>query len=263
MFGDKAAEPAVKRLYINKEVRQERLSEIEHDLERVNEGIQYKVKRRSMAESTKNYKLCEELTEQIRESEREVTKLKLEVNIYRTKEKKSLSYQKHFSASSSESESCPPVPRRPRLSSDSGGSTEILRRSFSSSPSPSLFSEYGAESPFEPIQPSQALSESIDLTECSPCSDDVSEIASPSVLFSSQGNHHHRSPSMYTSSPNSPLLTDENSVVSPNSSQLVSSPGISSLDSQSQIVLQIQPTLSDQVPNALDSLSSNPHENFQ
>lgn len=50
------------------------------------------------------------------------------------KEKKSLSYQKKRSTSSSESDLCPPA-ARPRLSS--GGSTEILEQSFSSSPSPS------------------------------------------------------------------------------------------------------------------------------
>lgn len=226
----------------------------------MNEGIQYKIKRRLIAESTKNYKLCDDLTEQIRESEHEARKLKMELKNYRTKEKKSLSFKKKRSTSSSESESCQPTPHRPRLmSSDSGSSTEILRQSFSSSPSPSVISESNSvESSLESTsQLSQAPMESVDLTECPSPTDKLSEIASSPIMFASQCDQRDRS--LATLSPSSLLPADKNGTVSSESSQqIVSSPGISSLDNQFQISLS--PVTDTQ--STLESSSSS-HEIFQ
>lgn len=82
------------------------MEEIELDMQRIKEGMQYKMKRRSVAKNAKNYKLCEELTDLIRESEREARRLELELKNYHDKEKKSLSYKKKRSTSSSESDIC-------------------------------------------------------------------------------------------------------------------------------------------------------------
>ena len=103
-------------------------------MSRLTESIQYKESRRSQAEVSKNYKLCEDLTDEIRDNERERGTLRFELNKYKLSEKRSQSYHRNkkrheqsAGGSTSESDMSPPLSRRPRLSySDSGSSTDVL-----------------------------------------------------------------------------------------------------------------------------------------
>jgi len=169
------------------------MNEIEHELQRIKEGIQYKEKRRSVAETAKNYKVCEEVTDTIRESEREARKLELELKNYHEKEKKSSSYKKKRCTSSSESDVCP-HPVRPRLmSSDSGGSTEIWEQSSScASPSASIFSE-GVDSSFEPRSPSYSPMVSSPSSPVSVPHDDENNLTGTASL-GDQSQTHDSSP---------------------------------------------------------------------
>ena len=239
LFVDKSPEPAIKRLYINKQIRQERMNEIEHELQRIKEGIQYKEKRRAVAETSKNYKLCEELTDTIRESEREARKLELELKNYHEKEKKSLSYKKKRSTSSSESDVCPRAVRPRLASSNSGGSTEIWEQSSScASPSTSILSETVDDPSFEPQSPTMISSPQMFSSPSSPASvppDDQNNLSGTASL-GDQSQTHVSSPDF------------------DNQAQVIPFPPANDAEAIS----------SNQLQNASShSSSSNPHEIFQ
>ena len=104
-FQDPSEEPAAKRVYINKQTRRDKLNAIQDELDRLKESIKYKEKRITQAETDKKYKLCEDLTEEIRECERECRKLQNERKKYEDKDAKSRLYHRKNSRAVSSSES--------------------------------------------------------------------------------------------------------------------------------------------------------------
>ena len=104
-FQDRSEEPAAKRVYMSMQTRRDKLNAIQEELDRLKESIKYKEKRRSQAETDKKYKLCEDLTEEIRECERERRKLQNERKKYEDKDAKSRLYHRKNSRAVSSSES--------------------------------------------------------------------------------------------------------------------------------------------------------------
>lgn len=57
--------PIAKRKKVNQAARLARMNTLEDDIKNIKERIPYKEKRRQVAEDTKNYRLCDEITEEI------------------------------------------------------------------------------------------------------------------------------------------------------------------------------------------------------
>ncbi len=85
--------PRPTRAKISAEVRLKRISALEVDIANLNEQTRFKEKRRQQAESIRNYKLCEEITEEIGLICQQKRKLSEELAIFREKERKAKWYQ--------------------------------------------------------------------------------------------------------------------------------------------------------------------------
>lgn len=83
---------AAKRPKVDGEVRKLRIKEIEDDVKSFKESIKFKERRRLQAESARDYKVCEDLTVEIRENQHKVRELEAELKLYQAKEKKSMGY---------------------------------------------------------------------------------------------------------------------------------------------------------------------------
>lgn len=85
--------PSPKRSKISKEFREQRMKEVEDELQNLCERIEYKEKRRRIAEDARNYKLCEEITEEIGESKKRKQELQAELSQLLKRDKKSRWYR--------------------------------------------------------------------------------------------------------------------------------------------------------------------------
>ena len=104
-------QPSSKRPKIDGQIRTLRMTEIHDDIKSFKDSIKFKERRRLQAESSREYKVCEDLTVEIREHQRKIRELEAELKSYEAKEKKSKGYhrrkslmQKSPSPLSSESE---------------------------------------------------------------------------------------------------------------------------------------------------------------
>ena len=76
------------------EVRQKRISALEEEITNLEKQLHFKEKRRQQAESTRNYKLCEEITEEIRFVSHQKRDLSEELCKFKEKERKAKWYLK-------------------------------------------------------------------------------------------------------------------------------------------------------------------------
>jgi len=127
---------------INFELRQRRMKELKDDIMQLDEEIAIKHKRREQAESIRNYKLCDELTEEMGRLKKQCRELQNELKAFERKEKKAQWYQnrKHKSAvaessqveanrikcQSSDMDSDCPLTSPPSVSSVASDTTVIL-----------------------------------------------------------------------------------------------------------------------------------------
>ena len=81
-------------------IRVSRMKSLEEDIKSLGERISYKEKRRKAAEDVKNYRLCDEITEEIMSLSREKRELTAELKLLNQKECQSKSYFKRKSRSS-------------------------------------------------------------------------------------------------------------------------------------------------------------------
>ena len=92
---------APKRRKLNKEYREQRMKELQEELQNVRERVEYKEKRRRTSEDMRNYKACEEITEEIGELKKKRQGLQAELTALEKRDKKSKWYQKRKIANSS------------------------------------------------------------------------------------------------------------------------------------------------------------------
>lgn len=102
--------PLPKRKKINQAARLERMKTLEDDLKSMKERISYKQKRRQIAEETKNYRLCDDITEEIAAISKESRQLEAELKLLTKKDVFSKQYQRRTckSMNKSSSETCSP-----------------------------------------------------------------------------------------------------------------------------------------------------------
>lgn len=89
--GDEVQNPKPKRLKADFEVRMTRMKELQ-EIQQFKEHIKFKEKRLQQAEGSKNYKLCDLLSEEIQEIRREKRQLENELASWMKKEKRSKAY---------------------------------------------------------------------------------------------------------------------------------------------------------------------------
>lgn len=92
---------APKRRKLNKEYREQRMKELQEELQNVRERVEYKEKRRRTSEDMRNYKACEEITEEIGELKKKKQELQAELAALQKRDKKSQWYQKRKIVNSS------------------------------------------------------------------------------------------------------------------------------------------------------------------
>ena len=83
-----------KRRKVATEERQKRLEAVQEDLKDVADRLSFKEKRRQAAETVRNYKLCDELTEEISNLKSQKRELEAELDILKKKSKRSQLYKK-------------------------------------------------------------------------------------------------------------------------------------------------------------------------
>ena len=100
-----------KRKKLTKDFRLERMKAVEEEVKHLKERMSYKEKRRQMAEDQKNYKLCDEITEEISALSKECHVLELEMMELAKKDNRSKMYhakKKPMSSTSSDNSTLPP-----------------------------------------------------------------------------------------------------------------------------------------------------------
>ena len=65
-----SSEPQPKRVKISQDVRETRMKNIEEDIGDISDRMKFKEKRRSVAEGIRDYKKCDEITEEISQEKR-------------------------------------------------------------------------------------------------------------------------------------------------------------------------------------------------
>ncbi len=85
--------PRLTRTKISAEVRQKRISALEADIANLDEQTRFKEKRRQQSEGIRNYKLCEEITQEIGIINQQKRELTEELTMFREKERKAKWYQ--------------------------------------------------------------------------------------------------------------------------------------------------------------------------
>ncbi len=91
---------APKKRKLLTEARVKHLEAVQEDLKDVTDRLAYKVKRRQAAETVRNYKLCDELTDDISNLKSKKRELEAEVAILKKKSKRSEGYKKRKSCGS-------------------------------------------------------------------------------------------------------------------------------------------------------------------
>lgn len=92
---------APKRCKLNKEYREQRMKGLEDELQNIRERIEYKEKRRSHSEGIRNYKACEEITEEIGQLKKQKQELQAELTALQKRDKKSKWYKRMRTVNSS------------------------------------------------------------------------------------------------------------------------------------------------------------------
>lgn len=111
VFGE--AEIPAKRPKLDKNLRVERITQIQEEVGTINQQITFKEKRIESAVEIKNFKLCDNLSEEIHELQKRRQELNNELKLMQKKDKKARWYQtKKQIQSSSDSESSSPSKRR-------------------------------------------------------------------------------------------------------------------------------------------------------
>ncbi len=116
-----------KRPKIDGQIRTLRMTEIQDDIKSFKESIKFKERRRSQAESSREYKVCEDLTVEIREHQRKIRELEAEIKLYEAKEKKSKGYHRRKSLTQKS-----PSPLSSESEASRRGSEQSSLRSFCS-----------------------------------------------------------------------------------------------------------------------------------
>ena len=113
---DVSGTPVNRTKRIDSEVRGRRIKELEEDLKQLDQQIMFKEKRRDQAETVRNYKLCDELTEDVGKLKGTRREAFNELKRFQRKEKQARWYQeKRWRSSYGSAE------KKPRKSSGSGG----------------------------------------------------------------------------------------------------------------------------------------------
>ena len=103
-----------KRKKLNKEFRIERMKTVEDEIKHLKDRMSYKEKRRQMAEDQRNYKFCDDITEEISALSKECRTLELELKELTKKDTRSKGYyskKKSLSSTSSDNSAFSPQPR--------------------------------------------------------------------------------------------------------------------------------------------------------
>ncbi|XP_065907720.1 uncharacterized protein [Dysidea avara] len=103
---------ATKQPRLTFDARVERMKRLEEDIQNLKERISYKEKRRQMAENVKNYKACDDITEEIASLSKQKRELENELLVLQKKTKRSMSYHSRNVASSQESDDSSSKTRR-------------------------------------------------------------------------------------------------------------------------------------------------------
>lgn len=116
--------PSPKRKKMNQDARLARMKTLEDDIKNIKDRVSYKEKRRQVAEDMKNYRICDEITEEIGTLLKECRQLSIELKLLTKKDKNSRMYYQRKStsksplqSSSSRSVTCSP----PNSDSDGDG----------------------------------------------------------------------------------------------------------------------------------------------
>ena len=158
------SQPVFKRPKLSFDARVDRMKELEEEVKNIKDRISYKEKRCQMAENVKNYKTCDELTEEITEVCKKRREIENKLTVLEKKTKKSKVYmsKKHYNSSDDSSVRSKPVENyihkpdqllKPQSLSSSHSSDEqsrSKRKSTSSQADDSDSSVYSNES-FETI----------------------------------------------------------------------------------------------------------------
>ena len=103
-----------KRKKLNRDFRIERMKTVEEEIKHLKERMTYKEKRRQMSEDQRNYKLCDEITEEISALSKECRVLELELKELTKKDNRSKGYHsKKISLSSTSSDNSAVSPQPP------------------------------------------------------------------------------------------------------------------------------------------------------
>ena len=86
--------PAPMRTKVSAEVRQKRIAALKEDISSLDRHFHFKNKRLQQAEGVKNYKLCEEINEEVQVITRQKRELTEELRLFREKERKAHWYRK-------------------------------------------------------------------------------------------------------------------------------------------------------------------------
>ena len=125
---------APKRPKLNEQMREERIKELEEDLADVSSHITFKEKRCTQAEIARNYKVCDELTQEIMECKSRKREIEKQLNLLLQKDRRSKKRQEILRKVSSRGRrSKTPLLSSPHLSSDSVCSEASTPTSRSSS----------------------------------------------------------------------------------------------------------------------------------
>ena len=101
------------------------MTEIHDDIKSFKDSIKFKERRRLQAESSREYKVCEDLTVEIREHQRKIRELEAELKSYEAKEKKSKGYHRRKSLTQKS-----PSPLSSESEASRRGSEQTSLRSF-------------------------------------------------------------------------------------------------------------------------------------
>lgn len=94
-----------KRIKTTADERYERIRSLKEEVKDLKERVSYKRKRIEIAEVSKNYKLCDQLSEEVSELSKTMRLLEVELNLLQKKEKKSQRYYQRKRESDSDSSS--------------------------------------------------------------------------------------------------------------------------------------------------------------
>ena len=141
-----------KRQKTTESIRAQHIGELEEDIKDINDQLQFKEKRREQAELARNYKLCDQLTEEMSSLKKQKREREEELRLWKRKQQQGSWYKK-----------------RSRLSTSTSDS-DIEQHSRSSTTAPSTPQSSRGTSPYQSVTPSPAEDRIQSLTAESPLS---------------------------------------------------------------------------------------------